>query len=249
MKMNWILSWGNVNLKAVNWTHFLISWSNRLLQSCATSSMHHFLRDSSRNLNWGCQVLLERYRRVVANQVVDLFGQNNLQDPFQSAFWYGHSIETAHVHVHNGICRALEDLLVMLDLSAAFDTINHHLMLATVKSRVSWTGQSMAGELSHWQQVLNIRGTHTKSKGLSCGVPQGSGLGLILFSTCTSPLGRLLDERGVSYHPYADDTNLSASLNCLDSAVSLMENCIHLVHSWIWAIITGKWMSRRQNFS
>ena len=60
--------------------------------------------------------------------------ENNLTEPMQSAYRPGHSTETALLHVHYNILRAVDEqkavALVLLDLSAAFDTIVHNTMLS-----------------------------------------------------------------------------------------------------------------------
>ena len=71
--------------------------------------------------------------RVVAKQLNAHLDDNALRDPFQSAYRAGHSTETALIRVKNDIATALDrkctTILVLLDLSCAFDTINHDILL------------------------------------------------------------------------------------------------------------------------
>ncbi len=71
--------------------------------------------------------------RVVALQLVDHLLNNGLMDKFQSAYREGHSIETALLRVQNDILMELDKgkvvMLDLLDLSAAFDTIGHEILL------------------------------------------------------------------------------------------------------------------------
>ena len=59
--------------------------------------------------------------------------ENNLHDPFQSVYKVGHSTETALMRVHNDVAMALDRreiaVLVLLDLSAAFDTLDHAILI------------------------------------------------------------------------------------------------------------------------
>ena len=116
---------------------------------------------------------------------------NNLQEPFQSAYRVNHSTETAMLRVHNDIIRAQGDnkvvLLVLIDLSAAFDTVNHERLLSTLHA-IGITGKALAWFMSYLQnrsQTITISGKQSRSQQLECGVPQGSVLGPILFNIYT----------------------------------------------------------------
>ncbi len=75
--------------------------------------------------------------RVVAIQLSVHLRVNNLEEPFQSAYRPGHSTETAMVKIHNDIITSLGEkkavLLVMLDLSAAFDTVSYDCLLSILQ--------------------------------------------------------------------------------------------------------------------
>ncbi|KAK3569841.1 hypothetical protein QTP86_005854 [Hemibagrus guttatus] len=76
--------------------------------------------------------------RVVCNQLSDYLMQNNLHDPNQSGFKAAHSTETALLAVteklHAARLAKLSSVLILLDLSAAFDTVNHKTLLSTLRS-------------------------------------------------------------------------------------------------------------------
>ncbi|KAK3528498.1 hypothetical protein QTP70_000473 [Hemibagrus guttatus] len=76
--------------------------------------------------------------RVVCNQLSDYLMQNNLHDPNQSSFKAAHSTETALLAVteklHAARSAKLSSVLILLDLSAAFDTVNHKTLLSTLRS-------------------------------------------------------------------------------------------------------------------
>jgi len=179
--------------------------------------------------------------KAVASQLERHLMLNNLHEPYQSAYRKGHSTETALVRVQNDIIRAIGEqkvvLFVMLDLSAAFDTVNHQCLLSILRE-LGVDGQALEWFSSYLEcrrQVILIHGTCSDSRDVSCGVPQGSVLGPILFTVYTSSLGRLLREQVPDYHFYADDSDLylCARPSQLVTASHQLEDCIRLVQTWM----------------
>ncbi len=197
--------------------------------------------------------LLENYRpvsflpfiaktleRVVFNQVSLFLSQNNKLDAKQSGFRSDHSTETALLSVTEALRIAKADskssVLILLDLSAAFDTVNHQILLSTLSSLditgipLCWfesylTGQSFrvawGGEVSKAHQLVT-------------GVPQGSVLGPLLFSTYTTSPGPIIQAHGFSYHFYADDTQLYLSFRPDDPKVAArISGCLADISAWM----------------
>ena len=129
-------------------------------------------------------------------------------EPHQSAYRPCHSTETALVRVSNDILTAMDKkqgtMLVLLDLSAAFDTIDHVLMLDRL-SHIGVRGTAhkwFSSYLENRYQSVNIQGISSKKQRLRFGVPQGSVLGPFLFTQYTVPIGAICRRHGVNYQLY-----------------------------------------------
>ena len=146
------------------------------------------------------------------------------------------------VKVFNDLALALDEkkvgILVLLDLSAAFDTIDQYILLRRCSNVFGITGSALSWIKSYMTgrtQSVNINGVHSDSQALKCGVPQGSVLGPLLFTMYTTPLGALLRAHDSSFHLYADDTQLYLvfEINQVSDACHQMEDTIDQVSLWM----------------
>jgi hypothetical protein len=183
--------------------------------------------------------------KVVASQLSIHMSENELYTPVQSAYRSNHSTETALLKVLNDMLISVDEgngvMLVLLDLSAAFDTIDHEILINRLSQRLGIKDHALAwfkSYLSERLQSIHLDGQSSAPKYLLFGVPQGSVLGPILFSAYQTPLFDIARRHGVDIHLYADDTQLYVSYNLdsvveKDSAVRKIENCIHNIKSWM----------------
>ena len=141
---------------------------------------------------------------------------NNLWHTFQSAYRPKHSTETALLCVLNDLLAASDSgsiaILTLLDLSAAFDTIDHSILLTRIDSTFGIRDLALSIFRSYLQdrtQAVTVNGIKSSPSLLTCGVPQGSVLGLILFILYTQPLSDVISHQSVSHHIF-----LRMTLNC-----------------------------------
>ncbi len=178
--------------------------------------------------------------RVVFNQLSLFLSQYNKLDAKQSGFRSGHSTETALLSVTEALRIAKADskssVLILLDLSAAFDTVNHQILLSTLSSLgitgipFRWFESYLTGRSFRVAWGGEVSKTHQ----LVTGVPQGSVLGPLLFSTYTTSLGPIIQANGFSYHCYADDTQLYLSFQPDDPTVAArISGCLADISAWM----------------
>jgi hypothetical protein len=181
--------------------------------------------------------------RPVAGQVASHLERNDLYGDRQSAYRKHHSTETALVRVTSDILQAVdvhgEVVLILLDLTAAFDVINHDLLLHRMVRRYGITDSVLEwfrSYLSGRVQSVTIDGTQSEPSALADGVPQGSVLGPTCFSLYTAPLEDIISSHdGVQLMVYADDTQLYMIINSAnrDQAISRLEKCVGDVKRWM----------------
>ena len=111
---------------------------------------------------------------------------HQLTEPLQSAYKSFHSCETALVRVQKEILGAIDNrlcvMLLLLDLSATFDTLDYEILLKRLNSKFSICGTALdwfRSYLTNRTQVFLVDGRKSHSRELKCGVPQGSVLGPI----------------------------------------------------------------------
>jgi hypothetical protein len=191
------------------------------------------------NLSFLSKVL----ERIVLARISPFLKCNKLLDNHQSAYRANHSIETALLKVQSDILTAMDQgrlvALVLLDLSAAFDTVDHCVLINHLK-QLGFDGsvlQFFISYLSDRTQCVKIQNASSTSSELVFGVPQGSVLGPILFSLYTSRLGEIICKYDLDYHFYADDSQIYISFNpCqleAESAIHRLELCISEIRIWM----------------
>ena len=156
---------------------------------------------------------------VIFDQIMEYLGKTNVFPDNQSAFIRLYSIETALCNVVNSLVLCTDEgrcgVLVLLDLSAAFDTVVHELLLDDLRA-IGVTHRALRYIRSYLEDrkyCVQIGNSFSDIKMLRRVVPQGSVPGPMLLCIYTIELSYLLQEHGVAFTLYADDTQFYLSIN------------------------------------
>ena len=182
--------------------------------------------------------------KAVSQQLKDHLSNCHMDEPMQSAYKSKHSTETALLKVQNDILCALDEnkmvILVLLDLSAAFDTISHDILLQRLEKRLGISGTALKWLKSYItgrSQCVCIGEAISEALCILFGVPQGSVLGPLLFVIYGLPLGDIVRKHHLNFHMYADDTQIYVTFDKkdIDLSVGTMNSCISDIERWMKA--------------
>ena len=191
------------------------------------------------NLNFISKIL----ERIVAVQLQTHLDEAGLMTAFQSAYRKHHSTESALLNIHNDIllnmAKGSVTALTLLDLSAAFDTIDHTILLDRLniyygisELTLGWFKSYLSGR-THSVKVGN---TLSHPAALQYGIPQGSVLGPILFSLYTNPISSIVHSHSnINHHFYADDTQLYITLTNFSRSIQKLKNCLSDIQNFMSA--------------
>lgn len=177
--------------------------------------------------------------KIVYNQICKYVNLNNILDKYQSGYRSHFSTQTALIKITDDIRRTLDNkkvcLLMLLDFSRAFDSVNHKLLLSILesynfeKSVLKWFTDYLS---DRQQRVKTQAGNISEWRSNSVGVPQGSTLSALLFSLYINKIGSSLIF--CNYMMYADDMQLyiDCNINSVDDAVRSMNADLTTLHQW-----------------
>ena len=191
----------------------------------------------------GIKYLGKLIERAVLPQLLQHMKSNDLHIPNQSGYKAGYSCETLLVRLVNDLYLNLDNgkctVLLLLDLSAAFDTVDHELLLGILHNEIGLSGMVLKwfeSFLMGRQQAVRVNGSKSNYLGNCFGVPQGSVLGPVLFNIYVRSLISYLEKHGFSIHGYADDHQIFKAFKIEFQFATLrysLPKCLSLVASWM----------------
>ena len=219
-------------------------------KDCKTAIVRPLIKKSGLDCN-----IMKNYRPVSNCSFLDKFlekcaflrlnqylSENSLYGRFQSAYREGHSTETALIRMLNDVMLALDKhhhvIVVLLDLSAAFDTIDHNILLDRLRSRfgiqgiaLNWFDSFLKGRT----QQVSVKSMMSDKCKLKYGVPQGSVLGPVLFSLYMTPIEDIITRHDLNSVIYADDSGLYIACDILacSTIVARIETCVDEIRNWM----------------
>ena len=180
--------------------------------------------------------------RLVSLQLTEFLERNKLFPKFQSGFRKRHSTETALLKVMSDILLAADQghvtLLGLLDMSAAFDTVDHDILLFRLKTSFGVDGTVLSwleSFLRDRTQQVAFNGQSSALVKVTSGVPQESILGPLLFLLYTADIPSIATKHGIYIHCYADDGQLYLfdKASATDSIVQSVTDCILEIDNWM----------------
>ncbi len=203
-----------------------ISWIHRSLQILGPSQNSRFSL---------------KYWRKLLTQLYSFLNLHGLHEVFQSGFKSLHSTETALLKVFNDLLLVTDSgdyaVLMLLDLTAAFDTVDHNILIFRMEHCVGikdtvleWFRSYLSGR----SFSIRLGDFMSSSACFSCGIPQGFILGPILFSLYILPLGSIFRKYNVLFHCYADDTQLYLPLKQKHpNSIAPLLCCLEEIKAWM----------------
>lgn len=179
------------------------------------------------------------FEKIIYIQFNDYLNNNQIISKHQSGFRTQHSTETTLLHTTNqclvNMDKGLINGILFLDLKKAFDTVDHKILVSKLE-RYGVRGVTLKwfqSYLHERKQICKINSSKSNTNNITCGVPQGSNLGPLLFLVYINDLPNCLETTQASM--FADDTNIT----CRGESPADIESKINIdldnVHNWLTA--------------
>ena len=158
-----------------------------------------------------------------------------LQFGFRKKYSTEHALLSIVEEIRNNLDNGEFSCGVFIDLEKAFDTVNHQILLSKLdhygirETALTW----IASYLSNRKQSVKLNGVNSKYERVSCGVPQGSILGPLLFIIYVNDMHTAV--KSSIMHHFADDTNVIFSNKNPNKLAKTLNRDLKLLFEWLCA--------------
>ena len=184
-------------------------------------------------------VVSKLIERILYNQLSNYLKKESILSEYQFGFRSRHSTTTTLIDCSNewyvNMDRGQYNLVVFLNIKKAFDTVNHDILLK--KLEMYGLGDSALALLRNYltdrTQKCQLQGMLSEQRTITCGIPQGSILGPLLFTLYINDLPNCL--KHTTPRMFADDTSLTAAGETLGEVERRVNEDLSNVHNWLSA--------------
>ena len=172
--------------------------------------------------------------RAVYVQLSEYLRANHVLDDFQSGFRKGYSTDTCLIHltdyIKDNMAQGYYTGMVLIDVQKAFDTVDHGILCEKLRTMGVGSVDWFRSYLTERRQLTDVNGTHSKWGDISCGVPQGSILGPLLYLCYVNDIRISVTCKMLLY---ADDSVLLVRGKDPDEISSLLGTNLQSCNNWL----------------
>jgi hypothetical protein len=176
------------------------------------------------------------FEKIIYSRLINYIERSQLLYKYQYGFRKNHSTEHALIELVDQIRLNMDKKQmtcgIFIDLSKAFDTVNHQILLAKLEN-YGIRGKALdllKSYLSDRKQYVHIENCKSQICSVSCGVPQGSVLGPLLFLMFINDLPACCPLSKVRI--FADDTTIFFHSDNIEEIISTARNIMTQLTSW-----------------
>ena len=179
------------------------------------------------------------FETIICNQMKSFLNKHNAFYKYQYGFRENHSTDHALIEIVDGIKLAIDSSKlaggIFIDLTKAFDTVNHRILLEKLR-HLGIRGipnKLLESYLTNRHQYVQINDNKSSMRSINCGVPQGSVLGPLLFILYINDLVNCCSIAKIRI--FADDTAVYFACSNITEFINLVTTIMELLDEWFTA--------------